>query len=82
LRDEDEDNDEDDEDDEQKGLKWKSRTKFASLQEEERARLPSALKKVLEENSFRWIGSKPGFYKFVHLVTKRFRSVMNRFFTS
>ena len=60
------------------GVKWKSKNKFPSLNDSERARLPTQLALVLKSGSFQSIGTKPGLYKFVHNVTKRFRSIMQQ----
>ena len=68
-----------DEDEQAVGLQWKSNNKFPSLNDDERARLPAKLQEALQANSCRWIGSKPGFYKFVHYVVKRFRSRMTKY---
>ena len=60
------------------GVQWKSSNKFPSLNADERSRLPTQLQRVLKSGSFKSIGTKPGLYKFVHLVTKRFKTIMNQ----
>ena len=60
------------------GVQWKSSNKFPSLNADERSRLPTQLQRVLKSGSFKSIGNKPGLYKFVHLVTKRFKTIMNQ----
>ena len=60
------------------GVQWKSSNKFPSLNADERSRLPTQLQRVLKSGSFKSIGTKPGLYKFVHLVTKRFKTLMHK----
>ena len=67
-----------DDESEDEGLHWKSSKRLPALNKIYRARLPTALRDVLDNHATQ-IGEKPGFYKFVHLVTKRFRTAMNRY---
>ena len=60
------------------GVSWKSK-RYPALDDVTRARLPNVLEDVLKSNSFRSIGEKPGFYKFVHLVTKKFHATMTKY---